>query len=127
MTTGPLVVSRLTRKVAGAVSLVGPCEQAARRRRAAADEASRNLEKRMFAIVIHDDLRSHSTAGECGQPPFVAVKLVRSHARASFQSLSTVSGETLSTSAVSSALRPPKNRNSITFALRGSTCVKTPA
>lgn len=41
-----------------------------------------------------------------------------SHAFANFQSRITVSGETFSTSAVSSTLRPPKNRSSTTWTLR---------
>src|SRR6185295_10087469 len=49
---------------------------------------------------------------------------VRSHALASFQSRMTVSTDTLTTSAVSSTLSPPKKRNSTIWALRGSTLAK---
>src|ERR1035437_9919934 len=45
----------------------------------------------------------------------------KSQARASLQSRMTVSGETFNTTAVSSTLRPPKNRSSMTRALREST------
>src|SRR5580700_4472543 len=44
-----------------------------------------------------------------------------SQALASLQSRRTVSGETFSTSAVSSTLSPPKKRSSITLLFRGST------
>ena len=47
-----------------------------------------------------------------------------SHARASRQSRITVCGETWSASAVSSTLRPPKNRSSTTCARRGSIRVR---
>jgi hypothetical protein len=43
-----------------------------------------------------------------------------SHALANFQSRRTLAAEMLSTFAISSALRPPKKRISITLALRGS-------
>src|SRR5206468_7102163 len=43
-----------------------------------------------------------------------------SQALASFQSRITLCGEIFSTSAVSSTLKPPRNRSSITFAFRGS-------
>jgi hypothetical protein len=44
---------------------------------------------------------------------------VRSQALAIFQSRMTLWGEIFNTSAVSSTLNPPKNRSSMTFALRG--------
>src|SRR5439155_8068998 len=45
-----------------------------------------------------------------------------SHSFARRQSRLTVSDETLSTSAVSSTVKPPKNRNSTTWLFRTSTC-----
>src|SRR6185503_17507346 len=48
----------------------------------------------------------------------------KSHILASFQSRITVSAETLSTSAVSSTLSPPKKRSSTTWPFLGSTVVR---
>ena len=70
-----------------------------------------------FEATVRRVLRSAHGIADVGHPTAEAAEFRssrRSHAFASLQSRLTVSGETLSTSAVSSIPSPPKNRSSTT-------------
>src|SRR5262249_32974560 len=70
------------------------------------------------------DIASPLAASVQSSPPLSPFSARRSQAFANLQSRSTVSGETLSASAVSATLSPPKKRSSTTWLFRRSTAAR---